>query len=184
MLLLSENHHFFAKIAKNIKNGQISSFFIFSKKNQNTCLVWFGLRNPELVSGLKSNAHSKNASVRSFCNRWSIQLYQNSQNILSQSLCVTRDDLGSGGSIYNFTEIKDGHKFEMIGAETLPHRTKAIVFLRPSRKTTIFFSFLLKSKRFLRFLQKIRQNLTVPKIDTYFVQQNNTPGNVWGVCEA
>ena len=29
--LLSENHHMFAKITKNIKNGQTSSFFDFPK---------------------------------------------------------------------------------------------------------------------------------------------------------
>ena len=44
-------------------------------KQQETCPVYFGLRNPKLVSDLKSDLESKSYDGVLICNRWTIQLY-------------------------------------------------------------------------------------------------------------
>ena len=48
--LLSENHHMFAKITKNIKNGQTSSFFDFQKpKIHASCTFGQEIQNWSLI---------------------------------------------------------------------------------------------------------------------------------------
>ena len=62
----------FAKIAKTPILGRTSSFLTFPRKLKK--MTHFLMRNQKLVLVLKSDSHSKNATVGSLCNQCPVQL--------------------------------------------------------------------------------------------------------------
>ena len=61
------NNPDYGHLDKNANKKRETPVLRFYQKNQVLCPVQFGLRNPKLVSGLKSDLGRKNASVVPIC---------------------------------------------------------------------------------------------------------------------